>query len=32
VEGNPIKIFKNKSFDFKTLEGINTQITIEDES
>lgn len=32
VEGNPIKIFKNKSFDFKTLEGINTQITIEDQS
>lgn len=32
VEGNPIKVFKNKSFDFKVLEGINTQTNIEDES
>ena len=32
VEGNPVKVFKNKGFVFKTLEGIGSYPTIEDES
>jgi hypothetical protein len=32
IDKNPVKIFKNKSFDFKTLEGINTKVNMEDES
>ena len=32
VEGNPVRVFKNKSWDFKELEGINPKVTIEDEA
>jgi hypothetical protein len=32
IDKNPIKVYKNKSWDFKELEGINPNSNIEDES
>jgi len=32
VDKNPVKVYKNKSWDFKELEGINPNSNIEDES